>query len=1475
MVANLTVYAVDSVHLSAEPVPFDKALYASYMSLAVENVPDLISAFESMQYSILPIVLPDPDFIHLQDGGLLPFDPDAFPSRFVRRLLPSSENGVTVYPITVLEVPDSGERHVLNAVGDVIAEIKAPKGYDPLWYVQLRFPDLASLDAETAAWQVALYDPSRIMVRFRLITEDELIKKVMTESVAATQSLTFTPLALSSLSYTGSGLAFDSLAVQTNGTVDVSLSWPSGTLASEGLDIFSCDDLMVQQWQILLTTNVNNAAGSFAFTAPAAGDGEKRFLDAWTHYDGDGDELYDGREVRLYGTDRYNTDTDGDGMPDGWEIQHGLDPLNAADALGDADSDGLTNLGEYQAGTDPNQNDSDGDGLLDGAEANWSRISHWGVNDTGQASIPASLTDAVSISAGHWHCLAARADGTISAWGDDANGEVSGAAGISNAVKVAAGDRYSLALLEDGTVAGWGTNSYGQLNVPASVTNAVSIAAGDYHALALLDDGTVVGWGWNGYDGRVFGASSVSNAIAVAAGSSHSLALLSDGTVQGWGSDSYGQVSGATTVSNAVAIASGDRHSLALRSDGTVAAWGWNYHGQCSGATNVVAAIAIDGGYTHSVAVRADGRVVAWGGNTYGERDVPIGLSHVSTVSVSSYYYTLALSGPLDPLKSGSDGDGLLDGHNLMVDASDPRYLAFAAAGIAFADNGGQRTFKGEADAMTDPFNWQSSGCGIPDGWAVKHGLDPLDPSIKTQDSDNDGLTNYQEMIYGTDPWAADSDWDTVSDYTEIIGGSNPLDAGETSHESGGATFLLSAGYQALTGSGTGNGIATLQIGPLTVPFSHESPVKDLALQLPRAVLHTMSFSGATDHLGGALVLSVDPAPNPMVIHDPAGLFGTPHSIACGYPFAFVAFPVVFLSDVDISISWPDDFYLDATIVPDGLHGVFTYSVPDGYTATPASSTNGATYISADYPQCGYSYNELTVTFVAPSNCLTTIGTLSDTAEISNSTALELDIEPVNDPGYYLGVDQTNTYRAVLNMNTPGTYLWSVDTNYLQIVGSDTGSNVLVTAIASGQSSLYCDFTPEGAPSPCGAAYQIDAVDVVIVLTNVYYPALPILPIYDDTPGKKWVIATFPEPDQINVDWDVQLLGLDSADVNIKYRRGTSAEADIRWVGTTGALHFADGWLNASIRLNDGSNAVPQMSISSNILTISSVQQGDRIIIEHPYSGCRDEIAVVKNFSWNDLQRLGVGNLEMHPDYSGLHVDVKAAIIDTIVFCLDPRPGRNQKLQMSNDSFPDSGLSSITYTNFHAAHTNLLQLDIPSSRSVGSYPWDYDHWHMGIEVATLSTGIVSKQAALETAVSEDADTLGEHQSNTSGYLVTLLNASVAQTNVSFALSHTYEGGEAKNPEYQDTGGGADTLKPGDPIRNIRWQFTSATVPELSYPGDEDNANEWKKATDAPPQEVWSVLLFVNSEGKIVLIGSGSGGAVDILPWAMWSDALGE
>ncbi len=63
-------------------------------------------------------------------------------------------------------------------------------------------------------------------------------------------------------------------------------------------------------------------------------------------------------------------DSDGDLLPDDWELDNGLNPNDPTDALIDSDGDGLNNAQERHYGTLAQSDDTDGDGFTDGDEVN-------------------------------------------------------------------------------------------------------------------------------------------------------------------------------------------------------------------------------------------------------------------------------------------------------------------------------------------------------------------------------------------------------------------------------------------------------------------------------------------------------------------------------------------------------------------------------------------------------------------------------------------------------------------------------------------------------------------------------------------------------------------------------------------------------------------------------------------------------------------------------------------------------------------------------------------------------------------------------------------------------------------------------------------------------------------------------------------------------------------------------------------------
>lgn len=111
---------------------------------------------------------------------------------------------------------------------------------------------------------------------------------------------------------------------------------------------------------VLLDNDGDGIANGVETGADSDNDGVQNWLDL----DSDNDSLSDEDENAIYGTDPLDPDTDGDGLPDAWEILYSLDPNDDGSinpdngASGDPDNDGYTNEQEFQFGTDPQDSDS-------------------------------------------------------------------------------------------------------------------------------------------------------------------------------------------------------------------------------------------------------------------------------------------------------------------------------------------------------------------------------------------------------------------------------------------------------------------------------------------------------------------------------------------------------------------------------------------------------------------------------------------------------------------------------------------------------------------------------------------------------------------------------------------------------------------------------------------------------------------------------------------------------------------------------------------------------------------------------------------------------------------------------------------------------------------------------------------------------------------------------------------------------------
>ncbi len=349
-----------------------------------------------------------------------------------------------------------------------------------------------------------------------------------------------------------------------------------------------------------------------------------------------------------------------------------------------------------------------------------------------------SMSDVTQVSAGAFHTVVRRGDGSVWAWGGNAQGQAGDGTttmrsspvqvqGLAGVVEISAGAEHSLARKSDGTVWAWGDGGYGQLGddmyqsrlIPIrleGLTGVSQLAAGFLHSVAVKADGGLVVWGANGHgqlgdgttnrQGVPTQVANINGVAAGAVGAYFTVVLKRDGTVLTFGDNSRGQLgngvfsfravpSAIAGLSGVVAISAAYDHSFALTSDGRVFGWGTNNANQFAdnsvgraepfrvpGLSNVSA---LSAGFFHTIALLTDGTVRAFGssyrgrlglGNQDGVAQPTIvpGLTGVRQVS-SGGGHTLALKTDGTVWSWGENGNGQL-GDGTTADRFSPILVA-------------------------------------------------------------------------------------------------------------------------------------------------------------------------------------------------------------------------------------------------------------------------------------------------------------------------------------------------------------------------------------------------------------------------------------------------------------------------------------------------------------------------------------------------------------------------------------------------------------------------------------------------------------------------------------------------------------------------------------------------------------------------------------------------------------------------------
>ncbi len=517
-------------------------------------------------------------------------------------------------------------------------------------------------------------------------------------------------------------------------------------------------DQMPDGWELFYSLNPSSSA------------------DAWIDSDADGwdsnfdDELeYEERYLNymeyLNDTHPFESDTDGDTMPDGWEVYFDLEPLRPSDNFEDKEGDGLVNLYEYNNNlvntgwvdndgiftTRPDSNDTDGDTLSDNDEL-YNYLTDPTSNDTDGDGMP----DGWEVKYGLNPISALDADYDLDndGWDFDRNFLLTSDEQFTNLEEYWNNtDPTNNDTDGDGMLDGW----EGYYNLQP---NDPSDAEQDFDE--------------DGYDANRDGfISSIESYTNIEE-------FLNNTDPTNNDTDSDGMHDGWEVYYNLNPL---DIYDSTVDNDED--GFDANYNGtleEDEEHNNLLEFQADTHPYIRDT--DADGMWDGWewlyGLNPLNPLDANADNDNDGVINRLEYNNTAA--GPYmevdnitssHPNNNDTDGDGLLDGQELF-------------------------------NYLTDPTSNDTDGDGMPDGWEVKYGLNPLDSADALLDIDNDSFdsdwngnitdseiySNLYEYWNGTNPTNGDTDGDGMPDGWEVHWGFQPLNSSDSSDDPDGDSLI-------------------------------------------------------------------------------------------------------------------------------------------------------------------------------------------------------------------------------------------------------------------------------------------------------------------------------------------------------------------------------------------------------------------------------------------------------------------------------------------------------------------------------------------------------------------------------------------------------------------------------------------------------------------------------------------------------------